>query len=37
MSSELPRGGFGFSGYGKDLGIYRVDDYTRIKRVAHAL
>ena len=24
-------------GYGKDLGIYGLDDYTRIKHVAHAL
>jgi betaine-aldehyde dehydrogenase len=36
MSSELPHGGFGFSGYGKDLGIYGLADYTRIKHVAHA-
>jgi betaine-aldehyde dehydrogenase len=37
MSSELPHGGFGSSGYGKDLGTYGLDDYTRIKHVAHAL
>ena len=37
MSSELPHGGFGSSGYGKDLGMYGLDDYTRIKHVAHAL
>ena len=34
--SELPHGGFGSSGYGKDLGTYGLDDYTRIKHVAHA-
>jgi Aldehyde dehydrogenase family len=34
--SELPHGGFGSSGYGKDLGSYGLDDYTRIKHVAHA-
>jgi betaine-aldehyde dehydrogenase len=37
MGSELPHGGFGSSGYGKDLGSYGLDDYTRIKHVAHAL
>ena len=37
MGSELPHGGFGSSGYGKDLGLYALDDYTRIKHVAHAL
>jgi betaine-aldehyde dehydrogenase len=37
MGSELPHGGFGASGYGKDLGTYGLDDYTRIKHVAHAL
>jgi betaine-aldehyde dehydrogenase len=37
MSSELPHGGFGCSGYGKDLGVYGLDDYTRIKHIANAL
>jgi betaine-aldehyde dehydrogenase len=37
MASELPHGGFGSSGYGKDLGLHGIDDYTRIKHVAHAL
>jgi betaine-aldehyde dehydrogenase len=37
MGSELPHGGFGSSGYGKDLGLYGLEDYTRIKHVAHAL
>ncbi|WP_371871109.1 aldehyde dehydrogenase family protein [Mycolicibacterium agri] len=36
MGSELPHGGFGSSGYGKDLGIYGLDDYTRVKHIAHA-
>ena len=36
MGSELPHGGFGSSGYGKDLGSYGLDDYTRIKHIAHA-
>ncbi|WP_081691205.1 gamma-aminobutyraldehyde dehydrogenase [Conexibacter woesei] len=29
--SEMPHGGFGESGYGKDLSIYGLEDYTRIK------
>ena len=37
MGSELPHGGFGLSGYGKDLGSYGLEDYTRIKHVAQAL
>src|SRR5918993_392440 len=31
--SEMPHGGFGASGYGKDLSGYGFDDYTRIKHV----
>jgi betaine-aldehyde dehydrogenase len=37
MGSELPHGGFGLSGYGKDLGLYGLEDYTRLKHVAQAL
>jgi betaine-aldehyde dehydrogenase/aminobutyraldehyde dehydrogenase len=29
--SEMPHGGFKESGYGKDLSIYSLEDYTRIK------
>jgi betaine-aldehyde dehydrogenase/aminobutyraldehyde dehydrogenase len=29
--SEMPHGGFKESGYGKDLSMYALDDYTRIK------
>ncbi len=36
MGSELPHGGFGTSGYGKDLSIYGLEDYTRVKHVASA-
>jgi betaine-aldehyde dehydrogenase len=36
MVSEMPHGGFGISGYGKDLGLYGLEDYTRVKHVAHA-
>jgi betaine-aldehyde dehydrogenase len=35
--AEMPHGGFGHSGYGKDLSIYGLEDYTRIKHVMHAL
>ena len=31
--SEMPHGGFGQSGYGKDLSIYALEEYTRIKHV----
>lgn len=31
--AELPHGGFGSSGYGKDLSAYGLEDYTRIKHV----
>ncbi|MDO5635322.1 MAG: aminobutyraldehyde dehydrogenase [Micrococcus sp.] len=31
--SEMPHGGFGHSGYGKDLSMYGLEDYTRIKHV----
>jgi betaine-aldehyde dehydrogenase len=37
MSAELPHGGFGASGYGKDLGSYGFEDYTRIKHIAQSL
>ena len=31
--AEMPHGGFGHSGYGKDLSLYGFEDYTRIKHV----
>ncbi|KRF21807.1 aminobutyraldehyde dehydrogenase [Phycicoccus sp. Soil803] len=34
--SEMPHGGFGASGYGKDLAGYGFDEYTRIKHVMSA-
>ena len=34
LTSEMPHGGFKESGYGKDLSIYSLEDYTRIKHVA---
>lgn len=33
--SEMPHGGFKYSGYGKDLSMYGFEDYTRIKHVMH--
>jgi acyl-CoA reductase-like NAD-dependent aldehyde dehydrogenase len=31
--SEMPHGGFGHSGYGKDISMYGFEEYTRIKHV----
>jgi betaine-aldehyde dehydrogenase len=31
--SEMPHGGFGQSGYGKDMSSYSIDDYTIVKHV----
>jgi betaine-aldehyde dehydrogenase len=31
--SEMPHGGFGHSGHGKDLSVYGIEEYTRIKHV----
>ena len=31
--SEMPHGGFKYSGHGKDLSSYSLEDYTRIKHV----
>jgi betaine-aldehyde dehydrogenase len=31
--AEMPHGGFKHSGYGKDLSMYALEDYTRIKHV----
>jgi betaine-aldehyde dehydrogenase len=36
MTAEMPHGGFRTSGYGKDLSVYGLEDYTRIKHVATA-
>ena len=33
--SEMPHGGFGHSGHGKDLSAYGFEEYTRIKHVMH--
>jgi betaine-aldehyde dehydrogenase len=31
--SDLPHGGFGQSGHGKDLSMYGFEEYTRVKHV----
>ncbi|MEU5989683.1 gamma-aminobutyraldehyde dehydrogenase [Spirillospora sp. NPDC047418] len=33
--SEMPHGGFKHSGYGKDMSMYGIEDYTRVKHVMH--
>ena len=33
MASEMPHGGYKESGYGKDMSMYSVEDYTEIKHV----
>jgi len=35
--SEMPHGGFKHSGHGKDLSMYGLEDYTRVKHVMHNL
>jgi betaine-aldehyde dehydrogenase len=37
LVAEMPHGGFKHSGYGKDLSIYGLEDYTRIKHVMSSL
>jgi betaine-aldehyde dehydrogenase/aminobutyraldehyde dehydrogenase len=34
LTSEMPHGGFKESGYGKDMSLYSMEEYTRIKHVA---
>ncbi|HEX3453684.1 MAG TPA: gamma-aminobutyraldehyde dehydrogenase [Gaiellaceae bacterium] len=37
LTSEMPHGGFKQSGYGKDMSIYSMEEYTRIKHVVAKL
>jgi betaine-aldehyde dehydrogenase len=37
LASEMPHGGYKESGYGKDLSIYALEDYTEIKHVMVSL
>ncbi|HEV2593345.1 MAG TPA: aldehyde dehydrogenase family protein, partial [Gaiellaceae bacterium] len=34
ISSEMPHGGYKQSGYGKDMSLYSMEEYTQIKHVA---
>ncbi|MCP9486774.1 MAG: gamma-aminobutyraldehyde dehydrogenase [Gaiellaceae bacterium MAG52_C11] len=34
LASEMPHGGFKESGYGKDMSLYSMEEYTRLKHVA---
>jgi len=36
LPAEMPHSGFKQSGVGKDLSVYGVEDYTRIKHVMSA-
>jgi betaine-aldehyde dehydrogenase len=36
LVAEMPHGGFKHSGYGKDLSMYGLEDYTRVKHVMAA-
>ncbi len=33
LAAEMPHGGYGQSGYGKDLSMYALEDYTNVKHV----
>ena len=37
LASEMPHGGYGQSGYGKDLSMYALEDYTQVKHVMASL
>jgi betaine-aldehyde dehydrogenase len=37
LVAEMPHGGFKHSGYGKDLSMYSLEEYTRVKHVMSAI
>jgi betaine-aldehyde dehydrogenase len=37
LVAEMPHGGYKHSGYGKDLSMYGLEDYTRVKHVMSSL
>ena len=37
LVSEMPHGGFKQSGYGKDMSMYALEDYTEVKHVMVSL
>ncbi|WP_080793578.1 gamma-aminobutyraldehyde dehydrogenase [Corynebacterium pacaense] len=36
LTAEMPHGGFDGSGYGKDLSMYSLEEYTRVKHIMSA-
>ena len=37
LTPEMPHGGYKQSGYGKDMSMYSLEDYTQIKHVMASL
>ncbi|HEY8770424.1 MAG TPA: aldehyde dehydrogenase family protein, partial [Thermoleophilaceae bacterium] len=37
LAAEMPHGGYKQSGYGKDLSMYALEDYTHVKHVMASL
>jgi betaine-aldehyde dehydrogenase len=37
LAAEMPHGGYKQSGYGKDLSMYSLEDYTNVKHVMLSL
>jgi len=37
MAAEMPHGGYKQSGYGKDMSMYSLEDYTQVKHVMISL
>jgi acyl-CoA reductase-like NAD-dependent aldehyde dehydrogenase len=37
ITSEMPHGGYKQSGYGKDMSLYSLEEYTQIKHAAFKL
>ena len=37
LTPEMPHGGYKQSGYGKDMSIYSIEEYTNIKHVMAAI
>jgi 1-pyrroline dehydrogenase len=37
LTAEMPHGGYKQSGYGKDMSLYAIEEYTRIKHVMAAI
>lgn len=37
LTAEMPHGGYKQSGYGKDMSVYAIEEYTRVKHVMAAI